>query len=62
MKIPQLLNYEYDAIYDILTVEGCKFSGDFFRQLVKDIPLGKLFTMVSRRNGVIEVKTVRWED
>lgn len=51
------LQFSYDVEQDILTIEGCKYSGVLFRALgLNGIETGKLFEIVDREDGVITLK------
>ena len=54
------LRFSYDPVEDVLTVEGNRFSGDFFRFFAGYEELkGKLFQLVRRDpNGEITIKVV----
>ena len=50
MKIP--IKTDYDEVNDILTVDGKKFSGDFFRNLTSVTPEGHCFRVTEvEENG-----------
>ena len=54
------LAYEYDETLDILTIEGIRYSGEFFRTLGKDgAPLGTVVEISQRREGgIVELTRV----
>lgn len=41
---------------DQIKIEGIWYSGDFFRQLAHDMPIGKPFEIAERRDTLITVK------
>jgi hypothetical protein len=49
---------QYDFELDTLTIEGARYARDMFRQTGCLLPLGKLFRLVSRKEGVIELESV----
>lgn len=53
------LEIAYEPLADIVTVEGMKYSGDFFRGMAYVLQAGMLFEFVKRgRDGVIELRHV----
>ena len=54
------LNFDYDELTDILTIEGVRYSGQIFRSFGV-FPRGELFMFLDRRDGVVEVRRVRSE-
>lgn len=52
------LSFSYDANKDLVTVEGMKYSGDFFRNYAREnyLPTGILFTITKRGDGVVWIK------
>lgn len=55
------LTFSYDEAQDILTIEGIRYSGNFFRELSSEgLPLGMSFKIVERGDGVVVVQRV-WE-
>jgi hypothetical protein len=57
-KEGESLEFSYQpAPEDVLTVEGVKFSGQFFRDFLRDVPLDTPFKIVERRaDGVVCVE------
>lgn len=55
------LNVEYLQDVDQLVVEGVRFSGDFFRDLAKSLPVGIMFFLEKREDGVIVIRRVAHE-
>lgn len=53
-----MLTFDYDPHMDVLTVEGIKYSGAFFRSFARDIPLNTSLRIVSRDNGVVHIECV----
>ena len=51
------LQFEYDLLRDALTVEGVKFSGDFFRFFAMPNE-GALFRIIRQQDGEVVVQTV----
>lgn len=55
---PAPLRFSYDAMRDVLTIEGTDFSGGFFRTLGADgINVGVPFVIV-RRDGAITIRVL----
>ncbi len=53
------LDFKYDSILDVLTVEGMKYSGDFFRAMATYGPSIKPFRIVERTgDGVVVLESV----
>lgn len=50
-----MLDFSYDRARDILTVEGIKYSGEFFRCFAESIPLKSWFRIIERGDGVIAI-------
>lgn len=53
--VRQPLQFAYDGIEDVLTVEGIQYSGEMFRQLGGAFPIGVPLTIVARKDGVLAV-------
>lgn len=51
------LEFSYDEKEDILTVEGVRYSGDYFRFLAKEPPDPRWFRMKKREDGIVIVQT-----
>ena len=51
------LNFKYDAIQDVMTIEGNRFSGDFFRYFNMTSPQA-IFRMLENSNGNIVIERV----
>jgi hypothetical protein len=51
------LNFKYDAISDVMTIEGNRFSGDFFRYFNMTSPQA-VFRIVEIANGNITIEKV----
>ena len=43
---------------DVVTIYGIKYSGDLFRGLGLETPVGKAFRIVKREDGVVTIETV----
>jgi hypothetical protein len=50
------LNFSYDQAADIITIEGIKYSGDFFRMFASQAIVDQIVRVVSNSNGVIVVE------
>ncbi len=56
---PAPLAYHYDEGLDVMTVEGIKYSGHFFRVLALTGPSDQAFRIVGRdEDGVLTIKKV----
>lgn len=50
------LNYSYDRDSDIITIEGIRYSGDFFRSWAPSgLPEGRLFQIGRRADHAFEI-------
>ena len=49
-----MLDFSYDKDCDILTVEGKRYSGHFFR-FFSEATVGRKFQIVKTKNGAIAV-------
>lgn len=56
------LNFSYDAESDCLTIEGLKYSGEIFRKLGGAFQIGIPFILLNRKDGVVTVKAIRFEE
>lgn len=52
------LSVSYDAVRDVLTVEGVHYSGDLFRQF-SIAPPGTFIQIIERRDGNVVLRDVR---
>ncbi len=52
------LNFDYDSERDVLTIEGVKYAGEYFRFLGHSPAPGVIFKIVERKDGVISVAAV----
>jgi hypothetical protein len=52
------LNFEYNPITDEITIEGNRFSGDFFRWFNVSKP-GQVFRLVTVERGNITIEALR---
>jgi hypothetical protein len=48
----------YDSAMDVFTIYSMKYSGELFRQLAKDMPIGVPFRIVKRENGEMILERV----
>jgi hypothetical protein len=55
------LNFEYDKEIDVITIEGVKYSGDFFRFFANP-PRDCAFKIVSNDNGHLVIKELPASD
>ena len=59
------LNFEYDEQSDVITIEGQKYAGNFFRAMDPlGLACGELFCILKRRDGVHSIrrlKEVEWK-
>jgi hypothetical protein len=53
------LDYNYDALKDVITIEGINYSGEIFRLWAKELPLGVWFKIIRRDNGKITIEHSR---
>ena len=53
------LNFSYDPVNDILTVEGIKYSGEMFRMLGFQLMVGGHFSLDERYDGILTVTTIQ---
>jgi hypothetical protein len=51
--LPSRLDYEYDPRIDVITIEGVRYSGDFFRLFAA--PPAGVHLVVERRDGMITI-------
>ena len=51
------LRFSYDPDDDVMTIEGTAYSGQFFRDFARDIPLDTPFKIVER-NGFVSIEKV----
>lgn len=51
----QRLKYRYDVTKDLMTIEGLRFAGDFFRQFGHAMPLDTPMKITVREDGFITV-------
>lgn len=56
------LDHEYDPQSDVLEVEGVRYSGEFFRSLGRTMPVGSVFRIEERWDGVITVTILDREE
>lgn len=49
---------EVDERNGIVTIEGVRYSFDFFRALAYGVMKGQLFEMGERKDGVVEIRQV----
>lgn len=52
------LKFSYDAVEDILTIEGTRYSGEVFREWSMISPItadGKCLRVIDKNNGVITI-------
>lgn len=53
------LDHDYDPEADILTIEGCRYSGRLFRELGEEgMKTDTLFRLLRREDGVITIEEV----
>ena len=56
---PYKLNYKYDDLKDILTIEGIKYSGEFFRALaVGGLAVGKHLKIIERKDSTFTIQEI----
>ena len=48
----------FDETADVLTMDGCKFSGEFLRMFTTT-PCGTMFRIIERSGGLVTVSTER---
>lgn len=53
------LNIEYDPDFDIVTIEGIKYTGALFRELGGLLPIEKTFRILMRKDGVLTLQTAK---
>lgn len=53
------LKIDYDQRNDTVTIEGVTYAGIVFRELGKFMPLGQLFRLVNREDGVVTIERVK---
>lgn len=53
------LNFSYDQSTDLITIEGIKYSGDFFRMFASQAIVDQIVRVVSNKDGVIVVEDAR---
>lgn len=60
---PQALVVEYDPIFDLLTIDGRKYRGEFFRYLHDNLPIGRKFEIVKREDnfGAVTIREVDFD-
>ncbi len=58
------LEFEYHSSSDVLTIEGVRYTGDFFRSLSEGgLPIGTVFTIESRdEDGAIILRRLQRVD
>lgn len=52
------LEFNYDEEADVLTVEGIRYSGNFFRFFAVAGPSDDVFRVVERHDGVVVIQKV----
>lgn len=57
MTDPKPLEFSYDPLRDILTIEGMLYSGYLFRSLATLKP-GSRFEIIERQNGLITCRAL----
>jgi hypothetical protein len=58
--MPDNLKYKYDPFADVLTVEGIKYHGDFFRALGSALNTGDIFRFMNReKDGSVTIQTIK---
>jgi hypothetical protein len=57
-KFPHQLAYSYNPDEDVMTIEGLRFGGQFFRDFARDIPLNAPLKIVSRDDGHIVIDLI----
>ena len=50
-------NIKYDAVYDIYTIQGMKFSGEIFRHFRQSI--GEKFEIVDTDDGTVTLRRIQ---
>ncbi len=56
---PESLHFSYDEATDVLTIEGIKYHGDFFRVMSISGPSDKLFKIVAKSDdGGLTIKAI----
>lgn len=57
--IPQKpLAFSYDEMSDVMTIEGMKFSGDFFRLMAAQVIIDAPIRVLSNADGVVVIKAI----
>jgi hypothetical protein len=56
---PKELDFYYDTMTDMLTIEGIRYNGEIFRQWSEHgAPIGTKLEIIARENGVITFKKI----
>jgi hypothetical protein len=55
MDFPKPLQFSYDAIRDVLTIEGVQYSGGLFREFGLG-PLNRPLKIIKREDGLVTVQ------
>jgi hypothetical protein len=50
------LRFEWDGPTDTVTIEGIKYAAQLFRDLGGILPVGRMFTVVERQDGVLTIQ------
>ncbi len=54
------LQFEYDEEKDVMTIEGMKYSGDFFRIFLSEgLDIGESFVLAKQEDGIITFERKR---
>lgn len=52
------LNFSYDEVQDVITIEDIKYAGELFRQFGRVFPLHAPLKVISRDDGVLVVAQI----
>ena len=50
------LQFSYDEARDVLTIEGIRYSGELFRGIGLETPVGAWIQIVKREDGVVTLR------
>ena len=53
------LDFEYDELRDIMTIEGMKYSGELFKAFAEGgLPVGEHLKIIKREDGVVTFQRI----